>query len=289
MFLKVLKLQESLLAPVRTLPSDIITAIFQLFIETSSKPGITYSTENFYPTKLSGSIFLLTWICFWWRHEAISYSIFWSRIKVALHFQYGSPRSIEMTAFLTECFLRSGVSVPLSIGVVSSHILPSVITMLTAQAHRWRQATLSLGSAEHVNSLFDFEPSSMRFPLLKDLSFEPYPGWTRDTVVMSNRILECHPPLQKLELDELLESYADVIASRNLKILKLGCYWGVSLARLLHICPCLEFLKLESFKFRGNPDVKQITCQSSLLTLVIGGHIKDEVENGPGTVLRSPS
>ncbi|KAF9073390.1 hypothetical protein BDP27DRAFT_1400282 [Rhodocollybia butyracea] len=285
--LRVLELQESLLAPIRTLPSDVLTMIFQLVIETSGEPGITYSTQISKRTELSGCIFRLTWICFWWRHEAVSYSTFWSRIKVDLPHRNVSLRTTEMTAFVNECVLRSGVSAPLRVELflVYPDAIPSVVTTLVAQAHRWRQATfkLSFMSAEYIDGLFPFEPSSTQFPLLKNLS-------VNSLHPLSNWILDCHPPLQKLELDSLSESYADVIGGRNLKVLKVGCYWGVSLARLLHLCPCLESLTLQSFAFRGNPDAKEIACRSSLMTLDVGGDLENDekIENGAWNCVTLP-
>ncbi|KAF9060928.1 hypothetical protein BDP27DRAFT_1429513 [Rhodocollybia butyracea] len=261
--LRVLELQESLLAPIRTVPSNMLTTIFQLVIEASDEPDITYSTR----------------VCSWWRHEAVSYATFWTKIKDSL-------RTTKMTAFLTECILRSGVSAPLSIGIVlvNPDVHPSVITILVAQAHRWRQATfkLSFVSSQYIDSLFPFEPSSTHFPLLEDLSVDSRRSF-------SNRILDCRP-LQKLELGELEESYADVIGSRNLKVLKVGYYWGVSLARLLHQCPCLESLTLQCFKFTQKPD-KQITCRSSLLALDIGGDLDNDekIEYGAWNVFHSPT
>ncbi|KAF9069319.1 hypothetical protein BDP27DRAFT_1363446 [Rhodocollybia butyracea] len=266
---KVLELQESLLAPIRTLPSDILTEIFQLVIETSSNPGITWK-----PTKISGRIFLLTWICFSWRDEALSYSAFWSTIAVVHDVPPGVPPSpTEMTALLNECIMRSGVSVPMRIRIFSysstDESLPAVIPMLVAQAHRWRQAALSFRYLHQIKSLFPFKPSSSHFPLLEDLSFQ-----FRDYAHVDpgqNPILECHPPLQKLGLSLLLESYADVISSRSLKVLKLDRYRGVSLARLLRMCPRLESLTLRSFESTGNPKASKTIYRSSLLTLDIGG------------------
>ncbi|KAF9068781.1 hypothetical protein BDP27DRAFT_1403012 [Rhodocollybia butyracea] len=280
---RVLELQESLLAPIRTLPSDVLTKIFQLVIETSDEPEITYSSWKY--TKLSGCIFLFTWVCFWWRDEALSNSIFWSRIAVYDESSEwdAPPTTSEVAAFLYDCILRSGVSAPLSIKISISlrrgTCPPAVTTMLAAQAHRWRQVALSVDMrSDQIGSLFPFKPSSTHFPLLEDLSFRCY-GPNIDAV--QNPILAYYPPLQKLELDDLSESYADVIGSRNLKVLKLGCYSGVSLARLLDMCPCLEFLKLGSFSFTASPNAtKQITCQSSLLTLDIHGDMVNGLWKG---------
>ncbi|KAF9060921.1 hypothetical protein BDP27DRAFT_1338932 [Rhodocollybia butyracea] len=282
--LKVLELQESLLAPIRTLPSDVLIAIFEQVIETSGKPGITYI--SWISTKLSGRILSLTWICFWWRHEAVSYSTFWSRIKVDFYHQDNSLRTTEMIAFLAELILRSGVSAPLRIEIILSNpdvLLPPVVTTLVAQAHRWKQATLSFVSSRYIDILFPFEPSSTRFPLLEDLTVSSRRSF-------SDWILDCHPPLQKLELGELLESYVGVLGSRILKVLKVGYYQGVSLAKLLHLCPCLESLTLQSFKFAGNPDANQITCRSSLLTLSIGGDVDNDerIENGAWNCVSLP-
>ncbi|KAF9060920.1 hypothetical protein BDP27DRAFT_1429504 [Rhodocollybia butyracea] len=284
--LRVLELQESLLAPIRTLPEDVLIAIFEQVIETSGEPGITFTSRIY--TRLSGCILSLAWICFWWRYEAVSYPTFWSRIKIDFHHQDDFLRTTEMTAFLAELILRSGVSASLSTEIVLSNPdapLPPVVTMLVAQAHRWRQATIKLSfvSSRHIDSLFPLEPSSTRFPLLVDLT-------VNSRCSFSNWILDCHPPLQKLELVKLSESYADVLGSRSLKTLKIRCYTGVSLARLLHVCPCLETLALESFDFVANPDVQQITCRSSLLTLDLGRDIDNipVVENGAWNCVTLP-
>ncbi|KAF9068794.1 hypothetical protein BDP27DRAFT_1421604 [Rhodocollybia butyracea] len=278
---RVLELQESLLAPIRTLPSDILIDIFQLVIETSSEPGITYSWKTWRSTKLSGRIYPLTWICFRWRDESLSHSAFWSGIT----FNYGLDvqPSPEVSAFLCECILRSGDSVPMNIYLSSRGYgsAPAVVAMLVARAHRWREASLFFVSPQQFHSMFPFKPSSTRFPLLENLSVQCDDYWI-DPV--PNPILECHPPLQKLCLWSLSESYIDLIAGQNLKVLTLHRYYGVSLARLLLMFTRLESLTLESFYFRGNPDAQQIPCQSSLLNLEIGS-----IDNGPGPVLRSPS
>ncbi|KAF9060919.1 hypothetical protein BDP27DRAFT_392815 [Rhodocollybia butyracea] len=210
--LRVLELQESLLAPISTLPSEVLIAIFEQVIETSSEPGITFTSWRY--TRLSGYILSFTWICFWWRYEAVSYPTFWSRMKIDFHNRDDSLRTTEMTAFLSECILRSGVLAPLSIGIVLviHDLLPSLVSLLVAQAHRWKQATFnsSAFSSRFINGWFPSKSSSTRpyFPLLQDLTFKSQ---------HSIRILECHPPLRKLTLSELSESDADVIASQDLK------------------------------------------------------------------------
>ncbi|KAF9068790.1 hypothetical protein BDP27DRAFT_1326632 [Rhodocollybia butyracea] len=287
--LRVLELQESLLAPIRILPSEVLTEIFQLVIEASTKPGITYNSRV--SPKLSGCIFVLTWICFWWRDEALSNSTFWSTVTYASS-SYATLPTTEVTAFLNECILRSGASVPMDITVSISRrdeSLPALTTigMLIARAHRWKRAAFSFQSLHLIDIIFPFKPST-HFPFLEDLSFQCHDDPGIDPV--RNPILECHPPLQELELSTLLESYTDVIASRTLKVLKIDCYIGVSLARLLHMCPCLESLILFSFIFRENADAKQITCQSSLLALNIGGDVGnyDKIENGAWTGVTFP-
>ncbi|KAF9068801.1 hypothetical protein BDP27DRAFT_1326659 [Rhodocollybia butyracea] len=281
---RVLELQESLLAPIRTLFPEILIEIFRLVIETSTNPGITYISRlrwhvpiSAFVPKLSGCIFLFTWTCFWWRHEAISYSPFWSRIRVQHRSDPLPTRSAEVAAFLNECILRSGVSAPMSIDIysVTDGSPPAVSTMLAAQAYRWRQAVLLFTSLHSLVIMFPSKPSSTRFPLLEDLSCRFY--YTDSRILpVPNPILECRPPLQKLELHELMESYADIIASRNLKFLKVGCYSGVSFAKLLLMCPCLESLQVGSFVFREDPDANQAICQSSLLSFAIGPDFSDD-------------
>ncbi|KAF9064452.1 hypothetical protein BDP27DRAFT_1333561, partial [Rhodocollybia butyracea] len=212
---RVLELQESLLAPIRTLPSDVLIDIFQLVIETSDEPGITYpSSKSLKSHKLAGYIFLLTWICFWWRDEALSYSAFWSRITFTYDLQRGRIRSrdapvlnTEVIAFLIECILRSGASVPMSIEVflrgddTPPAIITTSLTMLVARSHRWRQAVLSFKDLYLVYTMFPskLKLSPTHFPFLKDLSFR-CSGGVSSTYSGKNPILECHPSLQNLEL-----------------------------------------------------------------------------------------
>ncbi|KAF9061310.1 hypothetical protein BDP27DRAFT_1452336, partial [Rhodocollybia butyracea] len=91
-------------------------------------------------------IFKLTWICFWWRDEALSNSTFWSRIVI----KDGPPPTTEVTAFLNECILRSGASMPLSI-VISISLRQVALSVDFKQSH-W------------IGSLFPSEPSSTHFP-----------------------------------------------------------------------------------------------------------------------------
>ncbi|KAF9068793.1 hypothetical protein BDP27DRAFT_1326633 [Rhodocollybia butyracea] len=282
---RVLKLQESLLAPIRTLPSDVLTEIIQSVLELNNFDGIGYL--SWHATKLFGGIFPLTWVCFWWRDQALSHSAFWSHTTVHYDSLHAVPTT-EVFAFLTECILRSGVSVPMTVKISlrGDESPPAVITMfmtmLVARAHRWRQAELRFGSLKLIDNLFPFESSPTKFPLLADLTFD-YDEVELDSS-LQNPILECRPPLQRLKLTQLSESHTDVIASRNLKVLEVGCYIGVSLARLLHVCPCLEFLDLSSFKSIGNPDANQIPCHSSLLSLEIHG----DIVNGPWKCVTLP-
>ncbi|KAF9058982.1 hypothetical protein BDP27DRAFT_1342382, partial [Rhodocollybia butyracea] len=255
---RVLKLQESMLAPIRILPSDVLIDIFQLVDQAS---GITYLRPS---GSIYGCIFLVTWICFWWRDEALSHPAFWSRITI--HYGYGQPHP-EVTAFLSECILRSGDSVPMNISISSvgggTGSAPAVeLAMLVARTHRWREASLYFGSPQEFHSILPFKPSSTHFPLLEDFSFE-WPDFI-DLIQnpIQNTILECRPPLQKLRLTQLSESYVDFIASRNLKAVDVHTYIGISLAKLLQMCPCLEFLGLKSFISTGKPDANEIPCQS---------------------------
>ncbi|KAF9068797.1 hypothetical protein BDP27DRAFT_1363866 [Rhodocollybia butyracea] len=268
---RVLELQESLLAPIRTLPSDVLTQIFQSVLALTLDPGILHSSWSGH--KLSGRIFPLTWACFWWRDAALSCSAFWSTITV--HYDSSDAAPIpQVSAFLTECILRSGVSVPMSTSIDLQGVEspPAVITMLVARAHRWRQAKLIFGpgSLQMIGNLFSFKPSPTKFPLLEDLVFE-----CDGLDSIQNAILECRPPLQKLKLTKLSESYIDVIASRHLKALEVRSYSGVSLAKLLHMCPHLESLHLKSFISTGKPDDNQIPHQSSLVSLEIRGGVSD--------------
>ncbi|KAF9071221.1 hypothetical protein BDP27DRAFT_1401581 [Rhodocollybia butyracea] len=211
--LKTLDLQESPLALIQTVPSEILTEIFDLVIGT--KYQIRY--RSFVkPRRLRGTIFTLTWVCARWRNEALERPEFWSRIGIDLPIGDDDISSLQVLKFMQECILHSGSYVPMDIriNVESNTIAPAHLNVLGTLV-----ATLDVG--DKILHLFDAElarsGSESLFPLLEELSIQ----FIFDGNLRQNRLAPMFyyiPPLQKLEVSALLET--DTINLDTLTALK---------------------------------------------------------------------
>ncbi|KAF9065175.1 hypothetical protein BDP27DRAFT_1450379 [Rhodocollybia butyracea] len=259
---KTLELQESLLAPIRILPSEILYEIFQLVVRTSSRPGFEPGIRYVAPKncmgngKLCGTDFLFTWVCVWWRNEAPSQPAFWSCIDV--RFRHRDPHpSFEMLEFLKQCISRTGSYAPMNIRIDLDYsnnqtIAPArlrVLETLLERADRWRTLTLNaygrLDFSLQIINLFDANharaPSVPLFPALEDLMLT----LRRCDPPSLERMFHYFPPLQSLDTSALFET--DTVNFELLLKLRVRVYTGHSLAGLLRKCPSLKYLKVSCF------------------------------------------
>ncbi|KAF9065170.1 hypothetical protein BDP27DRAFT_1332393 [Rhodocollybia butyracea] len=288
--LKTLELQESLLAPIRTLPSEILHEIFQLVVRTSLKTGlkvgIRYASGNQKSRKLSGTAFLFTWVCICWRNEAISQPALWSCIDVQFRYINLQHHSFEALELLKECILRSGSYAPMDVRIgldYSNHqaISPAcldILEMLLGRADRWR--TLRLNAFGRSNfprqiiDLFDAKharaPSVPLFPLLEDLELT----LRRYKPPSLAPMFHYFPPLRSLDIPSLFES--DTLNFDVLWKLRVGVYNGHSLAGLLRRCPSLKYLKVSRFASQH----RSTWTTSSINTQVISHPLLSRLEVG---------
>ncbi|KAF9064574.1 hypothetical protein BDP27DRAFT_1450663 [Rhodocollybia butyracea] len=286
---KTLELQESLLAPIRTLPSEILNEIFQLVV--GFEPWIRYVTltgrsRKSTARKISGTAFLLTWVCVWWRNEALLQPAFWSCIDVRFRPRCKDPHhSFEVLEFLKECILRSGSYAPMKITIDLDYddhqaISPTrldALEMLVERADKWRTLTLNAYGRPNfplqLIDLFDAKhartPSVPLFPLLEDLKLT----LRRYNPPSLERMFHYFPPVQSLEISSLFET--DTVNLELLWKLRIHIYTGYSLAGLLRKCPSLKYLKVSCFARRHST-----SAISSIDTRVISHPLVSRLEVG---------
>ena len=79
--------RNSLLSPIRKIPSEVLIEIFNDVAE-----PITFTGEH--SGKLSSPVFPLTWVCAWWRSLVISESQLWSSFKIRCSYHF-TPEFVE--------------------------------------------------------------------------------------------------------------------------------------------------------------------------------------------------
>ncbi|KAE9403565.1 hypothetical protein BT96DRAFT_990223 [Gymnopus androsaceus JB14] len=250
---KALEFQESLFAPIRTLPAEIMYVIFKLIRDGNS--GFIELTTDDYDGEFQcrGWIFQLTGICSHWREIILSSSSFWNHFELRGRVDVYSSKASGfgyMEACLKELLLRSGTTAPISLGVFfrghslkdSSGLFPT-LDALSEQASRWREAKLCfIWSKHHLAHMLERVCSQITtFPALEVLeilsdhqTFEP--GFYGTT------FSHC-PRLYTLTMSSYRLS--DLFDLRNLTTLKIHTYVGHSFAALLQKCPLLETFELK--------------------------------------------
>ncbi|KAE9382773.1 hypothetical protein BT96DRAFT_179954 [Gymnopus androsaceus JB14] len=141
---KILELAKSLLSPIRRLPPEIMSLIFQLETDETIVIG-RIATSMSDKSDFSGSIFLLTWACAWWREIILSQPSFWTSMMISSQ-SANDNRDFETTnSLLRECLLRAGSTMPLRFYLFLTKIqlsapgLSGVLDALAEVASRWKE------------------------------------------------------------------------------------------------------------------------------------------------------
>ncbi|KAE9385517.1 hypothetical protein BT96DRAFT_928755 [Gymnopus androsaceus JB14] len=234
---KILELQESLLSPIRTLPPEIMSEIFEFVIFELDTPERNTVEPGVIRACVRGSIYPLTWVSSWWREIIVSQPSFWSCLLVEL-----AEPVLDIIPILGMCLARSGAA-PLRLGLLPGKIeltpgLCSVLDDLARHADRWKEFVFwgDLPSLDYIlkqaRNFTEFSILDALAIFVNDISANS-PGILGDSFIHS-------PRLRNLRISHLCAT--DTIELTHLSTLRITLYRGSAFAVLLEKCPTLETL-----------------------------------------------
>ncbi|KAE9394916.1 hypothetical protein BT96DRAFT_923164 [Gymnopus androsaceus JB14] len=240
---KVLELEKSLLSPIRNLPPEIMSLVFQ-FIAGRYRVILQQSTSS--PIDASDSIFPLTWACSWWREIIVSQPSFWTSLCI----EAVSTDNFEATgSLLKECLRRAGNVLPLHFRLRLSNVelsapgLRGVLDALAEAASRWKDLKVRLSHSGLLDQV-----QAETFPVLESLCLLADSQYDEH---VSTPFIDC-PQLHALTMTCL--GLSDIIDLKHLTMLEICQYGGHFFAALLEKCPLLETFSVRYYSNPGSSD-----------------------------------
>ncbi|KIK51609.1 hypothetical protein GYMLUDRAFT_50427 [Collybiopsis luxurians FD-317 M1] len=292
LLLRTLECQKSLLSPIRKLPPEILDEIFR--IAAIRPPGYNIRLNTNTPdtnSRLRGSVFTLTWVCHWWRHQTIAQPALWS--SLSLQSGANNRARSEVWAFLKECILRSGDFIPLDLQLAPcisgspainfNSDAWDIFNLLIDQAHRWRALDVISGYRHGLPE--DRFSYSISLPSLSMCNNSQRNGSASDS--LPEKSFPCCPSLQILGLAYLRPTHNIYEILRGLSILELETYKGCSVAHLLGRCPLLRSLTIQKFHLDDDSFCSPCYTHTNLLTLNVT--IGDSFAMGVWDAIRLPN
>jgi len=241
---KILELAKSLFSPIRRLPPEIMSLIFQFEADELILICRTTTTRN--PSNFSGFIFLLTWVCTWWREIILSQPSFWTSMKISSSSLSANDQFETTNSLLRECLLRAGSTMPLrfhiflGLGVrLSAPGLSGVLDALAEVASRWKEFRVGVPSKLVYYMLDQIHPGT--FPVLELLHFGVYAPPSGTAIMpkhFESPFIHC-PRLHTFSTRNASLTH-DTIDLKHLVTLKLSVYVCSFFAVLLEKCPLLQ-------------------------------------------------
>ncbi|KAF5371927.1 hypothetical protein D9757_011480 [Collybiopsis confluens] len=257
---RILEFQNSLLAPIRKIPPEILSYIF-MFVATP----IYCTRPNYYTSpKLQSLVFRLTWTCSWWRCHVVAEPALWSSFKIDCDVPFRSYTA-DQRAFVRECVARSGDHTSLHWNFRNvrnirswSYLLRHAKRLETLHCESWNLQMLH----DELRRLFkrlhkkaSEDSAEIFFPRLEHLSLA-IPGVSdmqslANIGPMDDLFAKC-PSLHTLSINLLRET--DPIDLSHLTDLRIGSYYmGRSFSALLSKCPMLQTFTVD--RFVADPDL----------------------------------
>ncbi|KAL0570202.1 hypothetical protein V5O48_011758 [Marasmius crinis-equi] len=247
---KTAKLFKSLLAPIYTLPSEILTIIFAFACE-----------ENVLSRSKLPEAARLSMVCGRWRDLAHTTPSLWSNISI--DFQ-SWKQHFSILNRLTELFMERSAKSPLQIHLS----LPddgfsedrsekdeaySVLRPVVANCQRWRCVSFSTISSSIADVL---SPVRGRLPLLTSLGFD-CKGASASSIPFP--LFDNCPALHTLHITSAIprpfQTEAPPFPWRQITSLRLATLYNISAFPVLSLCPSVEHLEL--YEVGGTNDESQ--------------------------------
>ncbi|KAE9401021.1 hypothetical protein BT96DRAFT_1093853 [Gymnopus androsaceus JB14] len=245
---KTLECYESLLAPIRTLPSEIMISIFKLVVWDDDFVEIATG-----PFRCSGPIFPLTWVNYRWREIIISQPSFWSSLDLFLRV-YGREADFQLMADVVgECLLRSGTIAPLHLKILvrgwdarASSGQLHVLNMLNEHAYRWKEIVFEclLPEPHLAHMLNQICSQNTSLPALEVVNLSTTNKEKPFLLGFFGPTFIHLPRLHTLFISLLRSTDLVLIDLQQLTTFRINHYIGCSFAALLENCPLLEHLEI---------------------------------------------
>ncbi|KIK64366.1 hypothetical protein GYMLUDRAFT_39914 [Collybiopsis luxurians FD-317 M1] len=261
---KRIDVRKSLLAPIRKLPPEILTEIFNDVAEPIrlDESVLSFGERNKQRRDQSGKllspVFSLTWVCFWWRTLVISETRMWSSLNISgCNLSHTTP---EFVQFMRECVQVRAGNAPRRFDIerpfsnnAAKRVVP-VLDVLLESAQQWKDIRFCLGHDKSRMLVYITEALRVsgisQWPLLERFNWGIF-GLSYSSGI-DYPFLQC-PRLHRLELPYLCRT--DPIDTKHLTFLQLGTYVGASLSELLARCPSLDQLKLLDFELESQHEL----------------------------------
>ncbi|KAJ3781223.1 hypothetical protein GGU10DRAFT_390780 [Lentinula aff. detonsa] len=298
LLVKTLDFQESLLSPIRKLPSEMLEAIFYLVVALPESGAPRSDADVLFEISLSlddkkfvGRVFALIWVCSWWRRLALAQTVLWSSIAVVDDSQriHDAREQVE----LLKCILRrSGTSGPMDFrlhissrltvtrhdtlpfltifsSVPFDHTQNSFVETFTRYASRWRSFTFLTNSRTNSETFYEvlatqlatLNPST-QFPFLEKLELGSGFSLNDESLLAIKTVRTAFssscPRLRSLGIYSLASS--DPMDLKSLTVLELHNYSGRSFAYLLNHCPLLKSFTVRFFYRGQDPNLDSDTA-----------------------------
>ncbi|KAE9404913.1 hypothetical protein BT96DRAFT_972919 [Gymnopus androsaceus JB14] len=264
---KTLEYHESLLSPIRKLPQEVMSMIFELVVASRREKYLITLTIKEYEEgfRCTGETFRLTWVCFWWREIILSNPTFWTSIAVQDQILYYCssplPGYNSMNSCLKEVLSRSGTAAPLYLhlsfsGDIDYEGLLPTLDALAEHANRWKEVDLYFTESKpylaymleqaryrttsflslEVLELHIHHSDSFRCPILETLKLTYFcPGLDSEALPTTSTILHSH--LTRLEID--------FIDDRS----PIGFWQHVSIPKLTHLRADIKGVESNRIRF----------------------------------------
>ncbi|KIK64351.1 hypothetical protein GYMLUDRAFT_412221 [Collybiopsis luxurians FD-317 M1] len=251
-------LRKFLHSPIRKLPPEILTEVFDNVagpIIFTGEPRIAATGVVMRCGKLLGPVFSLTWVCSLWRTLVISKSRTWSSFQIICDgdFPITSP---EVVNFMRECLQVRAGTAPRTITISGrdstkdKELVAPVLDVLLETTHYWKELSFDLSAEaammKYMNNKL-IESGISQWPRLESLYlfFRDLFGFSSWTYAR----FEWCPQLRHLELQRFNDTHS--IDLSHLTSLTIGVYWGSTLSGLLARCLSLVELDIGSFNIYG--------------------------------------
>jgi hypothetical protein len=154
---------KSLLAPIRTFPLELLTLVFEIYVE--KEGGIDFSKNIVIPT--------LGAVCRRWRNITLHTPSIWSRLRVHLAQDIGEYGL--KTILSRSCTQDARLPLVLEICYGSSkdnEIAVNILNVLVEECYRWKSLTLSNDETQYNDAAQILSAISGNIPILEHLDFK---------------------------------------------------------------------------------------------------------------------